>query len=97
MKLVPYTVMVPEHHAELMKTMGKLLTDFEEVWAMSYVEQVLQDHDDPNVPFGHAIELATGNYTFDTEEERTEAERATLEACKKCFDAEQLMLQEFAT
>ena len=92
MKLVPYTVMVPEHYVTFMRAMGEILNGFEEAWAMHFVDQVFQD--DPSTGFDHCVALATGNYTFDTEKEKQDAQRLTEQACRALVIADAVHLKE---
>ena len=86
MKLVPYTVMVPEHYAVFMRRMGEILPDFEYVTSMEFVEdQVLQDQDRQ---FLDAIAWAVGGWDFDTTERKIEAENLILEACNKLVEGD---------
>ena len=84
--------MVPEHYATFMRAMGEILPGFEEAWAMHFVDQVFQDHDDPSVEFGHSAALATANLTFDTEKEKEDAQRLIQQACRELLIADAVHL-----
>jgi hypothetical protein len=92
MKMVPYTVMVPEHYLEFMETMGTILTDFKFVTAMEFIDsQVLINADRD---FLDAVDWAVDGWIFDTSRERKEAERLVRTACRKLAKADGAYLVE---
>ena len=89
MKLVSYVVVVPEHHAVLMHRMGEILTDFETVESLGFVQQVLQDAEAYPSPFANVLHNVFVAWSFDTEAEQQESEAQIIKACQAFIEAEE--------
>ena len=81
MKLVPYTVAVPEHYAIFLGAMDKALTNYSYVLMTTLPENVLFYGDDEALG-----EL--GGWNFDTPEERFISEGKIRHACRSLVAAE---------
>jgi hypothetical protein len=85
-KLVPYTVMVPEHYAVFMEEMNGILIDFKYSTAMEFVDA--QVFTNEMFDFRDAIEWAVDGWDFDKPEDRARAERQIAQACRKLVAAD---------